>query len=138
MGISTQEYETLRRNLGLLPVEDAPAKANKYKAIRKQVDGITFDSSKEADAYVKLRALEAAGAISKLECQPRFILQEKFRDSGGVMIRAVTFRADFSYFEDGKRVVVDVKSKATRTEAFSIRWRLFVKLHPEVRAEIWD
>ncbi len=139
MGMSTQDYELLRRNLGLLPDEQQPkSSVNKYKAVKKQLDGITFDSTKEAEAYIRLKALEVAGKITELECQPRFVLQESFRGAGGMLIRAITFRADFGYIENGQRIVVDVKSKATKTEAFSIRWKLLKKLHPEIKAEIWD
>lgn len=49
-------------------------KPSKYRNVKKTVDGITFDSTREAHRYVELKALEHAGEIVQLQCQPRFEL----------------------------------------------------------------
>ena len=48
--------------------------ANKYGARRTQVDGIWFDSQKEAARYQELKLLQSIGLIDELELQPVFPL----------------------------------------------------------------
>ncbi len=52
----------------------APKARSKYGAIKTTVDGITFDSKKEAARYAELKALETAGKIFNLQRQPRYRL----------------------------------------------------------------
>ena len=47
---------------------------NKYNAVKVNVDGITFDSKKEAERYSELKLLERCGAISDLELQVEYKL----------------------------------------------------------------
>lgn len=83
---------------------------NKYNAKRITIDGKTFDSKKEANRYSELKLLEKAGAISDLETQVTFdLIPKQVDDSGKVVERACTYKADFVYTENGKRVVEDVK-----------------------------
>lgn len=105
---------------------------NKYHAIKTKVDGITFDSKAEALRYSELAMLEASGAITGLCCQPRYTLQDGF-ECRGERIRAITYIADFSYIdtERGCFVVEDVKSPATKTQAFLIKRKLFLRLYGE-------
>ena len=44
----------------------------KYRAIKTVVDGITFDSKKEAKRYSELKIMEKAGIIATLRLQPEF------------------------------------------------------------------
>jgi hypothetical protein len=86
------------------------ARPNKYRAKRTTVYGIEFHSKAEARRYAELRVLEAAGKISRLELQPVFpivIDGEQLRYPGSN--RSVKAVMDFAYFEDGKRIVLDVK-----------------------------
>ena len=46
----------------------------KYGNKKVQVDGITFDSRKEANRYAELKMLEKCGAIKQLELQKKFVL----------------------------------------------------------------
>jgi hypothetical protein len=94
---------------------------NKYGARRTTVDGIRFDSAKEAKRYSELLLLEKAGAISKLEIQPTIKLT-----IAGVPIvyrsgRHARYRADFRYIENGTMVVEDTKSPATKTPAYKLK-----------------
>lgn len=88
------------------------------------VDGITFDSRKEAEYYQKLKLLEKSGKIKDLELQKEYILQDNFK-LGKKTIRKITYRADFSYVsvEDDKLHVVDVKGY--RTEVYRIKKKMF-------------
>src|SRR5574344_1314908 len=46
----------------------------KYRSKRTVVDGITFDSKKEANRYCELKLLEKSGEIKNLELQKKFVL----------------------------------------------------------------
>ena len=87
---------------------------NKYGNEKTETNGIKFDSKKEARRYMELRQLETMGKISDLKLQHTFTLQEAFTTESGERIQAIKYIADFTYMEDGKFVVEDVKSPATR------------------------
>jgi hypothetical protein len=81
-------------------------RAHKYGAVPKVVDGIRFDSTAEADFYVKIRPLEKTGVT--IERQVNFSLSVN-----GVKI--TTYRADFILrWPDGTVEVYDVKGYRTR------------------------
>ena len=63
---------------------------SKYKAVKTTIDGITFDSKKEAKRYTELKLLEKAGMITHLEVQPVYQIT-----INGVDI--CKYRADFRY-----------------------------------------
>jgi Protein of unknown function (DUF1064) len=96
---------------------------NKYRAIKTVVDGIRFDSKREARRWVELRLLERAGQISGLHHQIRFDLVVN-----GVRIGRYT--ADFQYRENGELVVEDVKSPATKkARDYVLRKKLMLAIH---------
>ena len=90
---------------------------SKYGAVKTTRDGITFDSKKEADRWMILKARQHAKEISGLSRQVPFELSVLPRDP--VMATTVGFQrigtyvADFCYIEDGARVVEDVKGMKT-------------------------
>lgn len=90
-------------------------KKSKYNNQKAEANGIKFDSKKEARRYMELRQLETMGQISDLKLQHTFTLQEAFTTESGERIQAIKYIADFTYMEDGKFVVEDVKSPATRS-----------------------
>lgn len=102
---------------------------SKYNARKTEVDGIKFDSMREADRYLELRMLESAGRIKSLVLQPDFVLQEAFTDNQGTRRRAIRYRADFMYRENGVNVVEDVKG--ARTQVFNIKMKMFLKRYPQ-------
>ena len=79
---------------------------NKYGAKKTAVDGIVFDSKREANRYTELKALERTGAISEL------FLQVKLPIAFGTQ-HICNFIADFIYQENGKRIVEDCKGFRT-------------------------
>jgi hypothetical protein len=97
----------------------------KYHNINKTVDGIKFDSIKEASRYQELKLLEKAGKIKYLKLQPIFILQKAF-ERHEIKYRPITYKADFKYFdiEKDKWIVEDVKGM--KTEVYKIKKKLFV------------
>lgn len=88
---------------------------SKYGATPTTVDGIRFDSVKEAARYKELKLRQLAGEIYRIELQPRFELRVRNPDSpvGSVTIGA--YRGDFSYYIKAThtRVVEDVKGFKT-------------------------
>ena len=84
-----------------------------------------FDSQKEARRFDVLAARQARGQIRDLRLQVDFTLQEAYTDQEGRRVRAIRYRADFTYRErDGRLVVEDVKSKPTRTREYLIKRKL--------------
>lgn len=99
-------------------------KKSKYGNIKTQIGGITFDSRKEAERFAELAALQKAGKISGLHLQQDFTLQEAFTEPTGSRIRAIRYKCDFTYIEDGKLVVEDVKSRATKTAVYAMKKKM--------------
>ena len=99
-------------------------KQSKYKNKKVVCDGLEFDSQKERNYYLKLKALEELGLIKNLELQKEYILQDKFVLNGKTR-RKITYKADFSYIstEDDKLHVVDVKG--FKTEVYKLKKKLF-------------
>jgi len=98
----------------------------KYGNRKITVDGITFDSQKEAVRYQELLLLQRAGQIFNLQRQVPFVLIPKQERNGKVVERAVVYKADFVYTENGEDVVEDVKSEATKTKEYIIKRKLLL------------
>lgn len=106
--------------------------ANKYHAEKTKGAGRTFDSKKEYRRYCQLKAWQDQGIISGLETQKRFILVEKFTYRG-LKMNAVSWIADFYYFNGQEWVAEDVKSPVTRKKAeYVIKKKLFMLKYPEI------
>lgn len=92
-------------------------KRSKYGANRTIVDGIKFDSAKEARRWTKLRAREVAGEICNLERQVKIELQGAhgpIMTNSGKSVR--TYVADFRYVDwslNGITVIEDAKGFET-------------------------
>lgn len=92
-----------------------PTRKSKYGNRKVQIDGYTFDSSKEGNRYIELKYLLATGKIKDLQLQKPFVLQDSFRDRDGRWQREIHYICDFYYFDNEKKewVIEDVKSPAT-------------------------
>ena len=99
---------------------------NKFQAKKIPIDGQEFDSHKEARRYGELRLMERAGIIRDLKRQEEFELIPKCGKE-----RPARYHADFSYIdcETGKKVVEDVKSRATKTKDYILRRKLMNWVH---------
>ena len=122
------------------PAADGPPKASKYhnsptERITPSGAVLHFDSQKEARRYDHLAALERAGQIRDLRLQVDFTLQEAYTDTEGRRVRAIRYRADFTYRVPpeelrkkygpmGALVVEDVKSRPTRTKEYLLKRKL--------------
>lgn len=100
---------------------------SKYHSRKTVVDGITFDSAKEARRYRELQLMEKAGDISGLTRQQAFTLIPAQRIDGKVVERAVTYKADFCYYLDGEYVVEDVKGY--KTPEYKLKRKLLLWAH---------
>ncbi len=100
---------------------------NKYRNTKTEVDGIVFDSKKEAARYNELKRLESMGEIKDLKRQVRYELLPEQREpdsigkrgavkNGKIIERECVYFADFVYTrtEDGKTVVEDTKGMRTK------------------------
>jgi hypothetical protein len=102
---------------------------SKYKNTKTTVDGITFDSAKEARRYQELTLLQKCGQISNLVRQKVFTLAPAVI-LGGRVKPSLRYICDFSYWQDGQEVVEDVKSDVTKKlPAYRIKKHLMRHLY---------
>jgi hypothetical protein len=100
-------------------VLQATAPIQKYKNIKTTVDGVTFDSKKEAQRYLALKKMKDEGLIRDLELQPAFecVVNGK---------KVCKYLADFAYWNvpNECKVVEDVKSRGTITPIYRVKKKL--------------
>lgn len=98
------------------------AKPSKYRNRRVTVDGIKFDSVREAKRWQELAHLQRAGVINGLKRQVRVPLIVND-------VLVCTYVADFTYTsENGQKVYEDAKGYSTRE--YKTKAKLFAALHP--------
>ena len=87
------------------------------------VDGIEFDSAKEARRYSELKLLQRAGQIEDLQLQKEFELipaqyetferygkkGQRLKDGKRCIEKSCVYKADFVYMQNGQQVVEDTK-----------------------------
>lgn len=111
---------------------------SKYHSKKITLNGITYDSKKEAKRHQELLLLERSGAISDLKRQVEFELIPAQREPDRVGVRggiikgktiehAVKYVADFVYAEGGKTVVED--TKGVKTKDYIIKRKLMLYIH---------
>lgn len=100
----------------------------KYHNIKVIYQGQRFDSKKECRRFQELQMLERGGIISDLKTQVRFEIVPKKNGNK----RARYYVADFTYTENGKRIIEDVKSPITRKHpVYSLKKALVLVNYPE-------
>lgn len=113
---------------------------HKYGNRKVAVDGIAFDSIREARRYKQLKLLLLSGEIVGLSMQVPFeLVPAQYEETGEVYTKgprkgqpkqgkciekSVVYVADFVYFENGKRVVED--TKGVRTPEYIIKRKLML------------
>lgn len=109
----------LPANAHLLEPEKKVKKKSKYGNKKTEVDGIIFDSKKEADYYKSLLWRRKLGEIGMLELQVRFTLVEATETE-----RKMEYVADFTFIETatGEKKVVD--AKGMKTDVYRIKKKL--------------
>ena len=138
-----KKYMEQQARRGPMPCAVAPQdpeKARKFhntptERITPSGNVLHFDSQKEARRYDALISLQNQGQIRDLRLQVDFTLQEAYTDPEGRRVRAIRYRADFTYkqrdpaeetvaaskgwpCESWRLVVEDVKSRPTRTRDY--------------------
>jgi len=108
-------------------------KENKYHNKPTYIGNISFASKGEGRRYQDLKLKEKAEAISDLELQPRFELQPKF-ERNGIKYKAIFYKADFKYKENGKIIIEDFKGFADKV--FRIKEKLFRYKYPDLELRI--
>lgn len=106
-------------------------KENKYKNVKVEIDGIKFDSKFEAEFYFgELQWLYAAGEITNIERQKKYLLQPafKYRDKA---VRAINYVADFVVtYKDGSVEVID--TKGVQTKDYLLKKKLLLYKYPDI------
>lgn len=96
-------------------------KSPKYGNTKTDMDGIIFDSKKEASRYRELKLMQNSGEIDNLELQPVY----RFELNG---VKIARYTPDFRYEDTrtGEVVVEDVKaaSKAARSRDYVLRKKM--------------
>lgn len=114
---------------------------SKYHSKKITRNGVTFDSQKEYRRFCELSLLQRAGAITDLKHQVPFELipaqyetyerygknGNRLKDGQRCVEKAITYIADFSYIEDGKLVVEDVKG--IRTKEYILKRKMMLYFH---------
>lgn len=110
---------------------------SKYKNIKVEVNGHTFDSKAEARYYNQLKWRKKCGDILFFELQPKYQVMPAF-EKDGKRHQAIHYIADFEiHHKDGSIEVVDVKG--FKTEVFRIKEKLFHKKFPHKLTLVkWD
>lgn len=122
-------------------------KGVKYGNNKVVVDGIEFDSQKEARRYYELKLLQRAGQITDLQLQREFELipaqyetferygkkGQRLQDGKRCIEKSCTYKADFAYMKDGQLVVEDTKGYRDPASAgyakFVIKRKLMLWVH---------
>lgn len=116
------------------------AMRSKYGSRKTVVDGIAFDSKKEASRYRELLLLERAGKIGNLRRQVKYVLipaQYENPDSptksgrGKCLERECSYVADFVYDVPMEPEPVEIveDTKGFRTEAYKIKRKMMLFMH---------
>lgn len=100
-------------------------KQNKFKNIKIEVDGICFDSKKEARRYMELKLLLKAKKIRNLEMQKEFILIPANRGINRSE-RKCSYYADFYYYDCELKRYVCEDVKGVRTKEYIIKRKLML------------
>lgn len=110
---------------------------SKYRNVKTEIDGIVFASKAEGARYQELKLLQKTGKIRGLKLQPRFVIVDGYNNGDGKRIRPSAYIADFQYIEDGKTIVEDVKSPASKTPLYNLKKKIFEqRYYPLVIREI--
>lgn len=102
-------------------IDTATPKVSKYGNIKKVVDGIKFDSKKEAKRWGELKEYMQNGLISNLERQIKFELNE-----GGTF--SYKYIADFVYMNLLNQKIVE-DCKGFKTAVYKKKKKLMKKIY---------
>ena len=97
---------------------------SKYNNKKTNIDGITFDSKKEAMRYLELKPLFKTGAIKDLKLQTKFPMMHEGK-------KICDYVSDFDYLEpngdDWSYIVEDVKG--VKTSIYRLKKKMMLIFH---------
>lgn len=96
---------------------------SKYHSVKTEIDGVVFDSKREAARYLELKLLAQAGQIKQLELQPVFNLVVKTGKSVG------KYRADFKYYDVARKEWIIEDSKGVRTPVYRLKKKIVEEIY---------
>lgn len=112
---------------------------SKYHSTKIEFEGLKFDSKKELRRWKQLKEREAAGEISDLQRQVKFVLIPAIREPdeigprggrkpGALIERETAYYADFMYRDaQGRQIVED--TKGMKTPDYIIKRKLMIYIH---------
>jgi hypothetical protein len=95
---------------------------NKYNAVKTTINGITFDSKREASRYQELMLLQRAGQIQDLALQVPFAITVNGK-------KICKYIADFQYVDVSTGKTVTEDSKGYRNQVYIIKRKLVEALY---------
>lgn len=98
----------------------------KYGNTKYQIDGMLFDSKKEANYWYELKMLEKAGQICNIQRQKPFELIPT-RYYNGVCVRGCKYIADFYFYDNIKKSWIAVDVKGFPTPEYIIKKKIFLE-----------
>lgn len=107
----------------------------KYKNKKVEINGMVFDSKKEASRYWELLMLQDGGVIKDLEVHKKYPL---IPSQKGVIRneRPVYYVADFVYYDNEKKKEVVEDTKGFLTKDYIIKRKLMKYIHDVEIVEI--
>lgn len=100
---------------------------SKYHQVKAVVNGQTYDSMGEAEFSHKLELRRIAGEIISWERPKPIVLVDAPTPRG-----RVTYKPDFLVYRlNGTKFYIDFKSKATETQSFRIKVKIWAQKIPE-------
>lgn len=111
--LTEEDLQQIQKRLGgnarthVMKGSDPVQQQSKYRNRKTVVDGITFDSQREAKRWQALTLMQTAGEISELERQVRYPIRVNGHE-------VCCYISDATYRKDGKLVVEDAKGHRTR------------------------
>ena len=107
---------------------------NKYGSRKVEVNGIVFDSKREAARYQELLLLEKAGEIKDIRRQVKYVLPESTtrKGRGRCVERECAYIADFVYktiLPDGDTLTIVEDTKGFRTKDYIIKRKLMLSVY---------
>jgi hypothetical protein len=106
---------------------------NKYGNRKTVMDGITFDSAKEAKRWAELKLLERGGEIGDLKRQVRFALRGEKDWIKTPTGRGLSYVADFTYIDNRSSEYVVEDAKGFKTPEYKIKKAILAAMGIVVR-----
>ena len=122
MRLTEEEYKAL--------IGGNPPKKSKYKNEKPTYydpdlkEALKFDSNKERDYYLILKDREKRGEIRWLNRQYTIEIQPAFTDIKGNKIRAITYKADFYFYDCTLKSWRIIDVKGFKTDVYLLKKKL--------------